>query len=161
MFSNFIEISYATVQMYNHFCDYTNHPWPLSNDLKDFQRPWTFNAICRNVPEGGKILEIGGGNCMLADRLYKAGYEVWVVDPFDGSGGGPNNYEELICQYPHLNFIRSEFQDSDDLNEGTYHACYSCSVVEHIQHSFYENIVRKIKEVLVSGGISAHAIDWV
>lgn len=58
-----------------------------TRDLKDEQRPWTIRAILNHFTQG-RILEIGAGNPFVAEILNRLGFEVWIVDPYDGSGGG-------------------------------------------------------------------------
>ena len=91
------------------FCDSVDHLHPLATangDLKDCQRPWVFKAILAKVAYGGRLLEIGGGEPLVADLLNRLGYQVWVVDPYDGSGNGPQDFERFRADCPGLKFVR-------------------------------------------------------
>ena len=88
-------LSYGTVR---DFCDSFDHLHPIATangDLKDNQRPWALKAILSVVPPGGRVLEIGAGEPFIADVLDRLGYEVWVVDPYDGTGNGPREHERF------------------------------------------------------------------
>jgi len=52
------------------------------------------------------LLEIGAGEPLIADLLDRLGYEVCVADPYDGSGNGPQQYEQFRSDYPTLKLIR-------------------------------------------------------
>ena len=67
-------LSYGTVQDY---CDSYDHLPALAteaHDLKDCQRPWTFKTILGAVPYGGRLLEIGAGEPIVAELLSCLGY---------------------------------------------------------------------------------------
>ena len=77
-------VGYATVRDY---CDSADHLPALASvngDLKDVQRPWTLKAILGRVPSGGRLLEIGAGDPHVADMLARIGYDVTLIDPYDG-----------------------------------------------------------------------------
>ena len=80
------------------FCDSFDHLHPIATangDLKDNQRPWALKAILSVIPPGSRVLEIGAGEPFIADILDRLGYEVWIVDPYDGTGNGPREYERF------------------------------------------------------------------
>ena len=94
------------------YCDSYDHLPALAteaHDLKDCQRPWTFKTILGAVPYGGRLLEIGAGEPIVAELLSCLGYIVSVVDPYDGSGNGPMDYERFRRQYPGIHFVRGLF----------------------------------------------------
>jgi len=119
-------------------------------------------AILAKSPPPGRILEIGAGKPLVADMLYKLGYEVWIVDPYDGSGNGPREFAAFRKRYPYLRFVRSEFHDRlSELREGQFDCIYSISVLEHIQNKDLPGLFRGIRRYLSSSGVSVHAIDHV
>ena len=68
--------------------------WRRANgDLKDVQRPWVLKAIVGAVPPGSRLLEIGAGEPLVAELLARLGYDVTVVDPYDGRDRGPTDLE--------------------------------------------------------------------
>ena len=66
-----------------------------SADMKSAQRCWMVKAVLASVPRGGRLVEIGAGEPLVAGLLSRLGYEVIVVDPYDGSGNGPREYAPL------------------------------------------------------------------
>lgn len=47
---------------------------------------------------------------MVAAILAELGYSVTVIDPYDGSGGGPTQFEDFVRLYPKVRIVRAEFQ---------------------------------------------------
>jgi hypothetical protein len=157
-----VPVSYATVRDY---CDSFDHLNPLATangDLKDVQRPWLLKAILGQIPRGGRLVEIGAGEPWVADLLTRLGYEVWIVDPYDGSGNGPREYAAFSAQCPAIHFIRGQF--ADDLSELPPHGVdciYSISVLEHIPQPGLHSVAAGIRKFLRNGGLSIHAVDHV
>jgi len=154
-------LSYGTVR---DFCDSFDHLAELATrngDLKDLQRPWILKAVLANVPRPGRVLEIGAGEPFVAHMLSKMGYEAWIVDPYDGSGNGPVQYEEFRHRYPHLRFVRSEFHDQLDIPASTFDCVYSISVLEHIPQLSLPGVFRGTRKALKASGVSIHAVDHV
>ena len=158
-----IPISHATVRDY---CDSFDHLHELATkngDLKDCQRPWILKAILGSTPRPGRVLEIGAGEPLVAAVLSKLGYEVWIVDPYDGSGNGPMQYEQFRKRYPDLKFVRSQFQDhfDRDLPEQGFDCIYSISVLEHVPPEGLVRVFAGLKKFLNPSGITIHAVDHV
>jgi glycosyltransferase involved in cell wall biosynthesis len=155
-------VSYATV---NDYCDSFDNLNPLATsngDLKDVQRPWILKAILGRVPRGGKVLEIGAGEPFVADVLNRLGYEVWVVDPYDGSGNGPLDYERFSAECPGLTFIRAHFGDGlCQLPPQSLDCVYSISVLEHIPPEGLLRVTAGMRKFLKTSGVSIHAVDHV
>jgi glycosyltransferase involved in cell wall biosynthesis len=154
-------LSYATVRDY---CDSFDNLQPLAtanHDLKDVQRPWIFKAILGNVPAGGRLLEIGAGEPLVADLLQQLGYEVWVVDPYDGTGNGPKEFEAFRAQYPKVKFVRDLFSDRLQIPSNHFDCIYSISVLEHVPTEFIGGLLAGLKKFLKPGGLNLHAIDHV
>ena len=159
---SFPEVGVATVR---DFCDSWDNMRPLSEiagDLKDVQRPWMVKAIVASVPIGGRLCEIGAGEPFVADFLNKCGYEVTVVDPYDGSGQGPIQFENYAASYPNIRFLRSNFGSTvTGLSDQYFDAIYSISVLEHIPTEQVMMVCDGIKRYCKSTGYSIHAIDHV
>lgn len=157
------KLSYATVRDY---CDSWDNLNPLSQhgDLKNVQRPWALKAILSKVPINGKILEIGGGEPIIAATLAKIGYDVTIVDPYDGTGNGPTEYEKYKKKYPEVRLIRDILQPQiNELlgEESTFDAIYSISVIEHIAFPEIQKLFSAMKTYLKPNGYSIHAIDHI
>jgi glycosyltransferase involved in cell wall biosynthesis/2-polyprenyl-3-methyl-5-hydroxy-6-metoxy-1,4-benzoquinol methylase len=160
------EFSYATVKDY---CDSWDNLEPITRlglgDLKNVQRPWALKAVLAQVPVGSKILEFGGGYPLIAATLARIGYDVTVVDPYDGTGHGPTEYEDYCREFPEVRIIRGYFRPGiAELagEEGSFDTVYSISVLEHITFSELKNVFAAMGDYLhPQRGLSIHSIDLV
>jgi SAM-dependent methyltransferase len=155
-------IGYATVRDY---CDSADHLPVLAtanHDMKDVQRAWAFKAVVGNVRPGGRLLEIGAGTPIVADLLARAGFEVWVLDPYDGRDGGPAAYAFFRATYPRVHLVRGLFPDglTADMPD-RFDGIYSISVLEHLPADAIEPLFAAIARHLAPGGASVHAVDHV
>lgn len=155
-------ISYATVR---DWVDSLRRYPDLSTqnkDLKDVQRPWVLKTISARVPKGTRLLEIGGGDPWVANLLSNQGYEVSIVDPYDGRDNGPSNIAHFRRTYPRIRFIQGLFPTAIEPKlEGQFDAIYSISVLEHVPSSEIRNAGDGISRFLTPGGLSVHAVDHV
>ncbi len=155
-------VSYATVR---DFCDSFDHLYPLATtnrDMKDVQRPWMLKALLGTVPPGGRLLEIGAGEPMVASLLARLGYEVFVVDPYDGTGNGPQEYQKFCENYPEVRILRSFFTDATPgLEPASFDAIYSISVLEHVPTDHLGPLVSGLTRFTRPGGWTIHAVDHV
>ena len=154
-------LGYATVKDY---CDSFDHMANLmqNGDLKDVQRAWMLKTILGMVPVGGRVLEIGAGEPLIGDILSRLGYEVWVADPYDGSGNGPVEFAQFSAECPDIRFIRELF--GDDLLQPpprAFDCIYSISVLEHVSNVGLAAITRGMKKFLKPDGLSIHNIDHI
>jgi len=132
-----------------------------NHDMKDLQRCWMLKAVLGSVTSGGRILEIGAGEPLVAGILSRMGFAVTVVDPYDGSGNGPREFEQFSLAYPGLEIVRDSFPPASDLGAG-FSAVYSVSVLEHIDATELGALMEGIAEHLDPlSGRSIHAIDHV
>jgi 2-polyprenyl-3-methyl-5-hydroxy-6-metoxy-1,4-benzoquinol methylase len=155
-------LSYGTVRDYCDSCDHL--PWlsSLQHDLKDLQRPWTVKAVLGVVAPGARLLEIGAGQPIVAALLAELGYSVTVVDPYDGSGGGPTKFNDFVRVYPTVRIVRAQFQpDLPELKSQRFDAIYSISVLEHILEPTLQRLFEAISRHLEPGGQSFHSVDCV
>jgi hypothetical protein len=154
-------ISYGTVR---DFADSSETMPGLAGanfDMKDMQRCWTVKAIVGNVERGGRLLEIGAGEPLVAGVLSRLGYDVTVVDPYDGSGNGPREYETFQKAYPDLHFIREQFPPAQGLGGG-FDAIYSISVLEHVPLEAIDGVIAAARELVgARNGRQVHAVDHV
>ena len=153
-------LSHATVRDY---CDSVDH-LPLlataNQDMKDVQRPWALKAILGSVPQGSRLLEIGAGEPIVADLLARLGYDVTVVDPYDGRAGGPAEFEVLKAAYPRVRVVRGLFP-RDVAGAEPFDCSYSISVLEHIPSDAIDEVCAHIRRLTRDGGYTIHAIDHV
>ena len=149
---------YATVEDY---CDSIDHLPEITGrqgDLKDVQRPWAVKALIGLLPPGSTFLEIGAGLPDAAQVLTECGYNVIAVDPYEGAGNGPTEYERYRKLFPRVDIRKQLFDETLQLAKPV-DAVYSISVLEHIHD--LEPVFRAIRKVLKPGGISLHCIDVV
>lgn len=155
-------LGYATVRDYVDSFEHINPLACAQGDLKDVQRPWSLKAILASVPRGGRLLEIGAGQPFVADLLARLGYEVWLVDPYDGSGNGPVEYEAFRAACPDVRFVRAVFSDElVEIPADAFDCVYSISVLEHVDALGIDAVVRGMRRCLTSAGISIHCVDHV
>jgi SAM-dependent methyltransferase len=156
------ELSYGTVADY---CDSSDHLPFLSHiqgDLKDLQRPAALKQILALLPPNSSLLEVGAGEPYVAQILAELGYNVTVVDPYDGSGRGPTEYEYYVQKYPNVKIIRGLFSENlPELEPHSLDCVYSISVLEHVHQPALSNVFAGIRRFLRCGGYSLHFIDHV
>lgn len=155
-------LSLGTVRDFCDSMDQVPELATIQNDLKDLQRPWVFKAILAHVPPGGRILEIGAGEPHVAELLTRCGYEVTVVDPYDGSGNGPTEFEAFCARYPRLKIIRQQFGTHlTEIPAASFDCICSISVLEHIPHPALRDVIQMARRSLKPGGVHIHAVDHV
>lgn len=154
-------ISYGTVRDFADSADQMPGLAGASFDMKDLQRCWTIKAVLGNVERGSRVLEIGAGEPLVAGMLSRLGYEVTVVDPYDGSGNGPREFKRFQTAYPDLRFVREQFPPSEQLGDG-FGAVYSISVLEHVPLEQIDALIEGARAMLTeTRGCSIHAVDHV
>jgi len=155
-------VSYATVK---DFCDSFDHLRPfavLSGDLKDVQRTWTIKTLLAILPKSARILEIGAGEPWVCDFIARLGYEVWICDPYDGTGNGPVDYERYRLECPNIRFVRAFFNPvALDVLEQYFDVIFSISVLEHVPIDDLEEVFKGIRKYLKPSGYSIHSVDHV
>ena len=154
-------ISYGTV---GDFADSADHMTGLAGasfDMKDLQRCWAIKAILGNVERGSRILEIGAGEPLVAGMLSRLGYDVTVVDDYQGGGNGPREFKRFQAAYPDVHFVRELFPPSEPLGDD-FGAVFSISVLEHVPLEQVGTAVEAGHALVAKrGGCSIHAVDHV
>lgn len=155
------EISYGTVRDFADSGDHLTGLAGASFDMKDLQRCWMVKAILGNVDRGSRILEIGAGEPLVAGMLSRLGYDVTVVDDYQGGGNGPREFKRFEAAYPDVHFIRELFPPSEPLGDD-FAAVFSISVLEHVPLEQVGGVVEAGHRLVVKGGgCSIHAVDHV
>lgn len=154
-------ISYGTVRDFADSGDRIGGLAGASFDMKDLQRCWMVKAILGNVERGSRVLEIGAGEPLVAGMLSRLGYDVTVVDDYQGGGNGPREFKRFQAAYPDVRFVRELFPPSEPLGDD-YAAVFSISVLEHVPLEQVATVV-EAGQALVAGrnGCSIHAVDHV
>src|SRR5205823_11975663 len=153
-------LGYATVRDYCESVEQLPLLATASRDLKDVQRPWALKAIVGSVRPGSRLLEIGAGKPIVADQLAQLGYDVTVVDPYDGRDRGPSEFEALQAAYPRVRIVRGLFPRDVPTGE-RYDCVYSISVLEHLPTDAIGEVCAGINRFARDGGWTIHAIDHV
>ena len=154
--------SYATVADYCESLDELRVITPMDGDLKNVQRPWAAKAILANVPPPARLLEIGGGEPIVSGFLEELGYDVTLVDPYDGFGNGPTDFERYVAQYPNVKIVREYLRPGlPGLAPASFNAIFSISVLEHIPPDAITVCFNGISELLAPGGASIHCFDFI
>lgn len=154
--------SYATVRDYCESLDQLPQITGVDGDLKNVQRPWAAKAILANVPPPARLLEIGGGEPIVSGLLSELGYDVTLVDPYDGFGNGPTDYERYRQEFPQVKIVREYLRPGLSALRGQlFDAIFSVSVLEHIPPDALGTCFDAIGEFLVPGGASIHCFDFI
>jgi hypothetical protein len=154
--------SYATVRDYCESVDELPQITPVDGDLKNVQRPWAAKAILANVPLPARVLEIGGGEPIVSGFLSELGYDVTLVDPYDGFGNGPTDYQRYVELFPHVKIVRDYLQPGlPALGRQSFDAIFSISVLEHIPADSLPLCFDAIAGFLSPGGASIHCFDFI
>ena len=153
-------LSYGTVRDYVDSAERLPLLGTASRDLKDVQRPWALKAILGSVEPGSRLLEIGAGEPLVAELLARLGYDVTVVDPYDGRDGGTTEVEAARAASPHVRVIQGLFP-RDIADHERFDCIYSISVLEHLPTRAIDRLGDDIRRVGRSGGYTIHAIDHV
>ena len=155
-------ISYATVHDYCESLDELPQMKATDGDLKNVQRPWAVKAILANVPPPARLLEIGGGEPIVSGFLSELGYDVTLVDPYDGFGNGPTDYQRYVELFPHVKIVREYFRPGmKALAAGSFDAVFSISVLEHIPAASLSSCFDAMAEFLAPQGVSIHCFDFI
>lgn len=146
------------------FCDSSDWLGPLAKhqlDLKDIQRCWMLKAILGTFRKGAKLAEIGAGEPVVAGLLARLGYDVTVIDPYDGTGNGPQEFDVFQRDYPDVKFKREYLTGDTNFAGEKFDGFYSISVLEHVPLENMANIADGVKKGSHSDTVLLHAVDHV
>ncbi len=153
-------LSYATVRDYCDSADRLPRLAFANRDMKDVQRPWTLKAVVGTLRPGARLLEIGAGEPVVAELLARLGYDVTVIDPYDGRDRGPDDVETMKAAFPRLRFVQGLFPGDVPAGE-RYDGIYSISVLEHVPAGAIDELCGGIGRLVEPGGYTIHAVDHV
>ena len=157
--NKFSEFKYSKIEHFKLFRTLPLHAKqsPATCDLKVYQDALIYTFILDNIPEGSKLLEIGGGESRIINAL-KDKYEIWNLDKLEGVGFGP---KELIVANG-FKLVQDYIGNfSPNLPDSSFDLVFSVSTIEHIpkDQETIENAITDIMRLLKPGGYSLHCID--
>lgn len=126
-------------------------------NLKDYQDLLVFNFIQQFVPQGSRILDVGGGNSRILN-YFGGTYECWNLDKLEGIGNGlteiPSGPFKLVRDYLG-NFTR-------ELPDQYFDFVFSISALEHVVENGIEHfasLLADLNRVGKGGSYSLHLFD--
>jgi SAM-dependent methyltransferase len=102
--------------------------------------------VQEEVPDGGKILDLGAGEGALSARLADLGYEVTAADK------DRDNFKCTQARFSCINFDSPEEIDAFvSAHEGEFDAVMGIEVIEHVQDQW--QYVRQLMKMAKPGGL--------
>jgi ubiquinone/menaquinone biosynthesis C-methylase UbiE len=131
------------------------HLW----SMKRYQDLLVFSFIKQVIPEGARILEVGGGASRILAH-FKDTYECWNVDKLEGIGRGAR---QINSSGFHL--VRDYIGNfNPELRDNYFDLVFSISALEHVPDKSpirLGEILRDLNRVLKPGGYSLHCFDSI
>jgi SAM-dependent methyltransferase len=119
----------------------TAHPWEVA------RRKFIMRQISHFLPDGGNILDVGCGNCYIANGLsHIANFKVTGID----TAFTPEMLKSL--QIDNLNGIRL-YQRFEDIDESVFNAVLLLDVLEHVEDDVDTLVNLSIKPEIAPGAI--------
>jgi hypothetical protein len=153
-------LSYATVADYAESIDAMPHLMAASAPPLGPQRGWAIKALVATVPEGASILELAGSSPIASGVLARLGYDVTVLDPFDGTASEPHTFTAVTRNYSVLEFVRDQLPPTAPLPR-KYAAVYSLGLLDRLEPDRAARVVEAGLGALDAGGVSLHCFAHV
>lgn len=160
---------YALIRKYEEEFPEIAAPLKMRGMLKDFQNLFALDQILTRLPDGGKLLEVGGGSCIMMRGLNRGRpgrYECWNLDPLDGSGNGPRSETHARDGETPMRALNgiTIVEDcigafSQALEDSSFDCVFSVSVMEHIPIRDWPKCFDDMHRLLKPGGFACHAVD--
>lgn len=160
---------YALLRKYEEEFPEAAAPLEIRGMLKDFQNLFVLDHLLKRLPKGGRLLEIGGGSCLMMRSLIRArprNYDCWNLDPLDGTGNGPRSAahvregETPMRALGGITIVEERIGAfSKALEDASFDCVFSISVMEHIPIRDWPKCFDDMHRLLKPGGFSCHAVD--
>ena len=126
-------------------------------DLKYYQHQLAWQVLTASLPEGGKVLEIGGGGSRLGKALARR-FDYTNLDPLAGAGSGPT---DVPPDHPGR-LVRAGLGDfSPALPDAAFDAVISVSALEHAPDApdAWRDMAADLARLAKPGGLHLHLFD--
>ncbi len=124
------------------------------------QRGWALKALLGSVPQGSAILELAGAGPLAAGVLQRLGYEVTILDPFDGTASEPHTFTAVTRDYSAIAFIRDRFPTTTPLPR-RYAAVYSTGLLDRLEPDRVAASIEAAAGALEPNGVLVHSFSHV
>ncbi|BAH77292.1 glycosyltransferase [Solidesulfovibrio magneticus] len=128
-------------------------------DLKYYQHQLAWQVLYASLPEGARVLEIGGGVSPLGQALARR-FDYTNLDPLAGAGNGPT---AVPADQPGR-LVRAGLGDfSPQLPDGAFDAVISVSALEHVPEDpdAWRAMAGDLARLAKPGGLHLHLFDVV
>lgn len=133
----------------------------LTGGISEYQRLFALDLVMQALPDGGRMLEMGGGYCQIPTALlkrYPDFYQCWLVDPLEGQGGPTF---EQCSQYLHekVKVVREKFGSfSPSIPDSHFDLFFSVAVLEYVPLPEWDTLFQDIARVCKPGGVIFHSM---
>ncbi|EHJ47387.1 glycosyl transferase family 2 [Solidesulfovibrio carbinoliphilus subsp. oakridgensis] len=128
-------------------------------DLKYYQHLLAWHVLSASLPEGARVLEIGGGDSPLGRVLAKR-FDYTNLDPLAGAGNGPTG----PAAAPPGRLVRAALGDfSPQLADRSFDAVVSVSALEHVPEdpAVWRGLADDLSRLGRPGSFHLHLFDVV
>ena len=153
-------ISYATVADLAESADAMPQLIAASPPPLGLQRGWALKALLGSVPQGSAILELAGAGPLAAGVLQRLGYDVTILDPFDGTASEPHRFSAVTRDYSAIEFIRDRFPTTTPLPR-RYAAVYSTGLLDRLEPDRVGATLEAATNALEPNGVLVHSFSHV
>ncbi|MYL83379.1 glycosyltransferase [Desulfovibrio aerotolerans] len=148
----------------SHFAAFTPPP-PLAfrdaglADLKYYQHLLAWQVLTASLPDGARVLEIGGGVARLGHALA-ARFDYTNLDPLAGCGSGPTS---APAEYPGRLVRAALGEFSSALANASFDAVFSVSALENVPDDpdGWRDLTADLARLARPGGLHLHLFDVV
>jgi len=127
---------------------------PVKCDLKVYQDLLVFSFLMHNIPQGGKILQVGNSDARILE-YFKNRYECWNLNENSNLETDKKSYRSVKGSIGNFN---------NELKDNYFDLVFSVSSLSNITINdpvHFKKIVDDINRILKAGSFSLHCFDIV